>query len=205
MPTRHRVQPGECLSSIAFRYGFFPDTIWMHDENRALREKRPNANTLVPDEDEVYIPDKTAHSRSCATGKRHVFRRRAVPEMLRVRLLDEEDQPRAGLAYRIEIDGVSTSGTTDGEGMVAHPISPDAKTAILIIGEGAKEERYGLMLGSLPPIDTVEGAVERLANLGYDTSDEPLALRQFQADYALEITGELDDATYAKLEDLHRS
>ena len=38
MPIEHTVQPGECIDSIAFQHGFFPDTLWDHGDNAALKQ-----------------------------------------------------------------------------------------------------------------------------------------------------------------------
>ena len=56
MATNYQVKPGDCVSSIAFEHGFFPDTIWNHPSNKQLKEKRKDPNTLCAG-DSVYIPD----------------------------------------------------------------------------------------------------------------------------------------------------
>ena len=57
MPTKHTVQEGECVSSIAHDYGLLPNTVWEYEENRTLRELRKNPNVLLPG-DVLVIPDK---------------------------------------------------------------------------------------------------------------------------------------------------
>jgi N-acetylmuramoyl-L-alanine amidase len=52
---KHVVREGECLASIAFENGFFPDTIWRHADNSALKERRENPNVLQPG-DVLFIP-----------------------------------------------------------------------------------------------------------------------------------------------------
>ena len=61
MPTRHRVQPGECLVSISESYGFFWETLWSHPENETLRNRRRDPTVLLPG-DEVFVPEKTIKS-----------------------------------------------------------------------------------------------------------------------------------------------
>ena len=48
MPKQHKVRQGECISSIAIRYGFAPDTIWQDGSNAALRSLREDKNVLHP-------------------------------------------------------------------------------------------------------------------------------------------------------------
>lgn len=82
------VKQGECIDSIAFENGFFWETIWNHAENSALKQKRKDPNILLAG-DEVFIPDKEEKKESCATEQRHRFRRKGVPAMIRIRLLEE--------------------------------------------------------------------------------------------------------------------
>ena len=84
---RHEVKAGDCVSSIAYQHGFAPETVWRHDENAPLRERRASMYVLMPG-DVVVIPDRTAKTEICASGQRHVFRRVGVPEKLRIRFID---------------------------------------------------------------------------------------------------------------------
>lgn len=71
----------------------------------------------------------------------------------------------------------------------------------------SSEQVYRFELRRMDPSDTISGAQARLHLLGYGVNgidgvlDEPTraALSAFQEDHELEITGELDDATQAKL------
>lgn len=80
--------------------------------------------------------------------------------------------------------------------------------------EPERELVFHLALGHLEPVDTVAGALGRLSNLGFDVgsaarSGDALddktqaAIRAFQIVAALDITGELNDATRAALVDAH--
>ena len=218
MSIRRKVEPGDCISSIAFEYGFHPDTVWLHEENAKLREKREDPNVLLPEEDVVFVPERRVKEVQRATGQRHRFRRKGVPELLRLRLLDKRDKPRVGLSYVLLIDGeVERRGVTDGEGKLVQPIPPNARMALLtLVGTGDPPEEYELLLGHLHPVDTAMGVCSRLRNLGFlregdnnteEARDEELwlALIAFQKAHGLEQTGEIDDATREMLESGHLS
>ena len=57
MAISYQVKEGDCLSSIAFEQGFFPDTIWNHSNNAVLKEKRKDPNVLMQG-DVVFVPDR---------------------------------------------------------------------------------------------------------------------------------------------------
>lgn len=205
MSTVYTVQEGDCLSSIAFQYGFFPDTIWNDSANRGLKELRKDPNTLYPG-DEVTIPDLRVTEQSQPDGKRHRFRRRGVPEKFRLRL-DYAGCPRAHLEYTLDIDGRLIHGETDQDGMLEIDIPPDAVSGVLRIGD---QEEYQFQFGTLPPASELEGLVRRLVNLGWlddDQTEDDEAIRQATADFqrhaGLPATGQPDNATNQKLAEAH--
>ncbi|WP_437337831.1 peptidoglycan-binding domain-containing protein [Sorangium sp. So ce394] len=206
MPRQHVVSIGECAASIADRHGFTIDTIWRHADNAALRAKRESPYVLEPG-DRVTIPDRRLREEACATGRRHVFRRRGVPEKLRIRLLSGE-VPRVGLAYELRVDDLCFSGETDGGGWLEHWIPPGARAGRLVLADGQVHE---LALGQLLPHASTAGARARLANLGYlrepaaAAEDVERAVASFQRDHALEATGALDEQTRRALLDAHGS
>ena len=68
MPS-HRVKQGECLTSIAARYGFADwRAIYQHPNNAELRKKRPNPSLLFPG-DALFIPEKRRKTVAAQTGK----------------------------------------------------------------------------------------------------------------------------------------
>ena len=198
---KHKVKQGDCLSSIADSYGFFPDTLWNHAENVQLKQKRKDPNVLLAG-DEVFIPDKQEKTESGATEQRHRFRKKGVPAKMKVRLL-VDDEPQANEPYQLIIDGVFwKEGTTDGNGFVKEPIPPNAREGELIVGKNGKQDRYQISFGTVEPLETEEGIRGRLRNLGYpvdkDFSD---GIRAFQKKEGLEVTGKVDDATRSKLKE----
>ena len=52
----HIVQEGESIANIAFRNGYFPETLWNHPANSVLRSNRASGYVLSPG-DILHIPD----------------------------------------------------------------------------------------------------------------------------------------------------
>ena len=218
MPETYEVEPGDCMSSIAFSHGFFWETLWNDASNAELKARRKNPNVLMTG-DVVQIPDLTVKQEPGATETRHKFMLKGVPEKLRMRFLDANHKPRANVEYVLEIDGDSRRGRTDSNGELVESIPPDAKAGKLMLGGAGDKPVAGksgpqvvrLKLGHLDPVSEVSGLKARLANLGYyqgpidDQMDGNTrqAIRAFQTKKGLPATGEADDATKAKLEQLH--
>ena len=210
----HQVEQGECLSSIAYECGFFPDTIWNHPQNAELKRKRNNPNALLLG-DIISVPDKRIKEVSIPTNQVHKFRVKNVPAKLRIQFM-LQGQPRANALYTLTIDGQLMSepeARTDSRGFVTCPISPLAKHGKLVLGEGENRDEYSLQLGYLNPVSDLTGAKQRLLNLGYysgpidqDLSEETKqAIRTFQASSGLASTGEMDQMTQSKLQQVHDS
>ncbi len=197
------------MSSIAFSLGFFWETLWNLPANADLKALRTDPNVLLAG-DIVHIPDLTVKQVPCATNQQHKFTLKSVPEKLRLKLLDSQQQPRANVPYTLVIDGVSTSGTTTAAGEVVENISPNAKAGQIMLGQD-RSEILPLQLGNLDPISAVTGLKGRLANLGLyngpvdNNMDDATtqALRSFQQQQNLPVTGVADDATTNQLQQLH--
>jgi N-acetylmuramoyl-L-alanine amidase len=197
----HTVAQGECFSSIAAQFGFTVDTLWNLPENAQLKANRKDPNVLYPD-DVVFVPDPRPKEVSCATEKRHPFVKKGSPAKLKIRLLDGQ-QPRANVAYKLQIDGVWVDGTTDSNGYLEQPLPPSAKKGQLLVGEGPTQDVHDLDFGFVDPIETDSGVAKRLRDLGYETGSDPsIAIRGFQADQGLEVTGQVDDAFKQKLSEV---
>ena len=200
MPASYTVQNGDCISSIAFEHGFFPDTIWNHDDNAELKSKRKDPNVLMAG-DVVVIPDKQINEITKPTEQEHRFRKKGVPAKLKVRVL-KKGEPRKNEKYRLIIDGKVLEGTTDGNGFVEKPLPPNAREGKLILGEGERKDTFVFRFGHVDPLDTDEGVAGRLHNLGYSAAtDLPGALKKFQSDNGLQATGRVDEPTRSKLKE----
>jgi N-acetylmuramoyl-L-alanine amidase len=204
----HRVEQGESIASIADAYGFFEGTLWNHPDNAALRARRKRPTVLAPG-DEVYVPDLQLKEVSKATGARYTFRRRGIPAIYRVRVLDH-GKPVANASYVLTIDGTPPSrGTTDAQGRIEARVPPDARTGELRIP--AFRLRAHVRFGHLDPVDEVSGIQKRLINLGYlrgepsgvEDAATQAALRTFQEAHSLAATGVCDEKTRAALESTH--
>src|ERR1700690_1574916 len=207
---KYTVKQGDCIMSIAEERGYLWETIWNHPDNAQLKELRRDPNIIFPG-DVVTIPDKAQRTESAPTDQRSKFVKRIVKAQVRLRLLDLKRQPRANVAYIATVDGVNTSGQTDGDGYLKLTVKPDARELKLKVTEGSKTDNYTLPLGAVDPLDKISGVQHRLTNLGYACAEEQgtmgettkTAVRAFQKEMNLKITGELDDSTRQKLKELH--
>lgn len=196
----HKVQQGECLETIAAQHGWLPQALWDQPENEALKQQRKDMHCLMPG-DVVNVPTRRPRDEPVATGGVGKFQLEVEVPKLRVRLLNDT-KPRAGEAYRLELDdGQVLEGSTNGDGWVEQPLPASVRKAVLVLKDGA--EQYELAVGGLDPADTPSGAQGRMSNLGYyfgkvDGELGPVtkaALRRFQRAKGLEASGELDAAT----------
>ncbi len=217
---KYTVKQGDCISSIAFAHDLFPETIWDHPGNADLKKKRKDPNALFPG-DQVVIPEKEQREEQCEADQKHRFRRKGVPERLRMQFVDEDDKPRKAVPYVLAIKTKSgrpvplKTGKTDNDGFLEETIPPDATEGEITLGEEDDEEVIEIMLGHLDPIDTISGVKARLNNLGYECGEEDgefdrqtrQAVREFQRDYDLEEikddAEEIDKKTLDKIEEVY--
>lgn len=199
---------------IARAHGFRDyRTIYDDAANLALRLARPNPAILFPG-DEVVIPDHEGRVEEAATGRRHQYQVALSPRILRLRLVDAFDQPFVHEPYQLTIDGSLVPGElrTDGDGALAHEIQQNARSGSVTVAAYT----WNIEIGSLDPMkgtseDGVTGVQGRLHNLGYEVGAIDgiagprtlQAVREFQQDHLLRVTGEMDDLLKAALIDAH--
>lgn len=207
----HTVAQGECLSSIAKRYGFQKwKALYDHPSNAELKKKRKNPNVIYPG-DQVVIPDKEPKEVEVATAKLHTFKVVVPMAKVRVVLKDGKGQAFAGKKYVLSAAGHDIEGQTGSDGLVEQPIDPDLLDASLTLFlDDTTTFKWRLRLGHLDPVEAPSGVHARLRNLGFDPGPEGgtgapfvAALKRLQARHGLEVNGELDDPTTSKLRDLH--
>lgn len=145
--------------------------------------------------------DSPIQGRVEGTGARVEVSEPPEPEMA-------PDRPLANVAFRLAFGGREVRGETDGDGKIDVPIDAQIKLARLTLEPDTLHERtIDLKIGYLEPIDSPSGVRQRLNNLGFspgelgDEADIKEAARMFQRKHGLSPTGELDDATRAKLRD----
>jgi N-acetylmuramoyl-L-alanine amidase len=203
------VRQGDCIENIAEKHGLCWRTIWDAPENAKLKSIRKNPNTLLPG-DKVFLPEKKPNHLDCATDSRHRFLRKDVPSELRV-IIRCAGKPVKDTPYNMNIDGVFVEGKTGADGMVRQKINPNATKCKLTVGTDPDVIVYEIHLGNLDPISELSGVQNRLINLGYDASEsrgpscpETIgAIRDFQSNAKLAITGEMDNATRDALENAY--
>jgi N-acetylmuramoyl-L-alanine amidase len=212
----HSVEPGECLASLAYRFGFLSyRTIYDHPQNAKLKQLRTDPNILFPG-DNVFIPDHPEpRSEFRPTGNVHRFQIKREKTKLRIVLKKGNNQPFSNLRYLLRIDGGEFSGRTDASGLLEQAIPPDVTTGELTLFLNDTNDdgflRWSLRVGNLDPVDTITGVQARLNNLGFFCGAEDgilgrrtlRAVENFQAQQNLTQTGQLDQATRAALQQGH--
>jgi hypothetical protein len=211
----HVVKQGECLSSIARRFGFSNwRTIYDHIENTEFRQLRPNPNLLYPG-DRLFIPEREQREERGATEQRHRFKRRGEPTRLKIRLIDSEGEPLTNKRCLLEAGSGRNEAPTDDEGCIEINIPPETESGILLLhadtDSGEDEWMWNLQLGHLDPIDEVSGVQGRLNNLGFDCGPvdgisgprTEAAVREFQGKYNLTVDGIAGPQTKGRLTEVH--
>ncbi len=170
----YTVQQGDYISKIAADNGFTDyHTIWDDPNNAALKQTRQNPNILLPG-DQVYIPDKVPHQESRSTDQHHTFVVRRQSLKLRLVLEDLYEQPIAGAACTLVVQGQSYLLTSDGNGMIEQEIPLTAQEGFLMITSDQtpfQNIHIPFKIGYLDPVDQVSGQMARLNNLGYLAGD----------------------------------
>jgi hypothetical protein len=212
----HLVQPGECIVQLAFLHGLLPEMLWQYPANEHLRREGRVQEILTPGET-VVIPAPRIRPLPAAIDTR--LRLQCATAMIEIplRFFDRFDEPRSHVPYMMRLlvgDDLFDvrAGETDDSGCVHQVAPPDVTTVEVTLGTDADRELYELFVGDLDPLETLRGVQGRLDNLGYPCpldgkpgEETRAALRAFQEDSDLTVTGEIDDATLSKLEERHGS
>jgi hypothetical protein len=211
MPANHVVAQGECLSSIAKKYGISDwRSIYNAPENAGFRQKRSNPNILCPG-DSLVIPDPQLRTEDKPADQLHTFVRKSYKTTIHIVVEDEMGKPFKSTNYDLKVGEESYQGTTGGDGSITQEISADETSGELTIHASGGGYSWTLDIGHLDPDETDDGVKGRLHNLGFDVDsgregfDEQavIALKAFQYAAGLPVTGTMDDTTRNKLLKLH--
>lgn len=211
MAKSRKAKCGDCVVSMALEEGLRPDAVWNHPENEHLREGAHARPEIIAPGQKVHLKELERSTEDGAMDSRHVFRRRDVPIRLRVRLL-QCGEPRGNLAYQFEVAGEARDGTTDTDGLLDEIIPFDATEAMVRLTDEHEGELYVFKIGYLDPVECLSGVQARLHNLGYNPGPidnimgprTERAIKVFQKDHDLTITGEPDDETMDALVEDHK-
>jgi hypothetical protein len=205
--TTYVVQPSDHVSGVADAFGFDDYTVvWNASGNADLQQQRTDPHVLQPG-DSLTIPEvKAQPAANRPTSAKHPFQIQRSPLSLRLTLLDLA--AKSMTSAQVTVSG--TSLTTDGNGLVETTLDKSAKGATF---QDAQGNQVDLTPGGLNPSEDTSdaGYKARLYNMGFlwdatveDTDDEMvIALQDFQAQYSLTISGQLDDATKQQLLKVH--
>jgi len=170
----HIVQQGECLSSLAARFGLAGwKQLYEHAANEKLRKKRPNPNVLAPG-DEVVVPDPGPENLvPIATGRMHTFSLKLQKVRLRIALVDRSGKPYEVKRFIVNTGASEIEKKTAPGGVVevdVPALESTARLRVWIDGDDEDTPTFDrdLAIGHIDPIDTNTGVQGRLANLGYN-------------------------------------
>jgi hypothetical protein len=221
----YQVKQGDCINSIASEFGLNPNTVWQDAGQENIRDEIHRDESVLVPGDRIDLQERRDKTLNLVLNKRHRFRRIGVPTLLRIELKDPDGNPRAGIPYELIVDDTRIAGQTTSAGMVEQFINPQAKTATLRVGDRAnlpidaihaeRAETHLLRLGYLAPQTTLPGVRWRLIQLGYlieqtqwdsdydDVKSLRAAIRLFQEENSLEVTGDMNPETEVALLNEH--
>jgi len=215
----HEVKRGECLSRIAHHYGLKSwKTLWQHPKNEPLRAKRKSPHVLWPG-DQVAVPRVEVYEMVRATDGTHRIRIKAgAMREVRLRVQDFGSRALGGLTYTLRYEhGGSTverpgRSATGSDGMLSEELPIEVERVQLLFDR--PRITIALRVGHLDPSYTdgepvATGIQARLSGLGYASHGTPGVFRDaiaaFQRNHMdrEENFGELDSATFSKLQELY--
>ncbi len=127
-----------------------------------------------------------------------------------IRVVDIDFKPIANMPFELTMGEVKIRGNTSKDGLIAQKLPPDTTTGTLTCDGFTRDVAFG----PLDDSSTVTGAQPRLLNLAAGTvdaqqgvldEDTQLSIMRFQNDHEMPTSGQLDDATVAKLRERYGS
>lgn len=211
--TTHIVKQGDCLLSIADKYGFSSyETIYLHPDNAAFKKLRSDPTTIMPG-DKIVIPDKKPSSIKLKPDNMYNLIVTTPKAYFITELLDSAGEPIANAKYGLKIKGIEQpfNGQTDGSGKIEVKIPANAENGVLIVQPDSAEPEYQLRfevkLGHLDPANTISGQQGRLANKSIytgalDGEAGPIsesAMSNFQLTINADAVGELTEDQFNQI------
>lgn len=204
------IRAGDFLDKLAFSRGFDAEEVWNHPKNEELKSKRPDPNILEPG-DVLYVPEPDPQTAKVNGGGSNEYAADVPRATISLQLLIA-GQPLADAECKVEGVEIDPPPKTDGDGKISFEVPVITREVTLVFEE--RGYRFHVLIGDMDPHDGVAGGKKRLAHLGYigadleafgDGADEIVAaaVRRFQEEKGIEVTGELDAATLDALRDAH--
>jgi hypothetical protein len=171
-PASHPVVAGDCLWTLAVKYGMPEEAIWKDGGNAVLAQKYKNGYTLMPGS-MVAIPAPRPKTMPRDTGLIHDFVIQDLPREKVVRFVNRGKPAAEGIAVKVKFTGMGELDLTTGkDGEIRFPV-PLAATEAQIAVPDLGLELYKLQLGKLRPVESPEGVLERMKMLGYYADPRP--------------------------------
>ena len=173
MVREHICQQGECLLSIADRYGYASaKSLYDHPDNKSLKASRCDPLCLMPG-DKVALPEKNALSVTGQTGKQHHFVITGSKAYLTMALLDYERKALSNIEFTLKLSETKTdpiTGRSDDQGHIHAQVPMDAhKTELTLRIDDQDPDSdivLDILIGHRDPVETVSGRQARLNALG---------------------------------------
>ncbi len=220
MSPMYTVKQGDYLAKIAKAHGLADwRRIYNDPQNASFREKRPDPDLLFPG-DQLFIPDKKLQETTCHTENKYTFTIQRPKYEIQMTMRDEEGSPIPLLKYELKTnmktyqrhieDGPEIKSHLQA-GLIHETIDTEEESGQLKVwlkdGDDEPDFQTEIKVGHLDPVEEITGLQGRLNNLGYDCGnvDGTLgpktanALKQYQTDHHLAVTGKADAATMAAL------
>lgn len=183
---KHTVVQGECLISIAQKFGLANwQTIYDAPENEEFKKLRTNPNMICPG-DIVYIPILTGTKQPANLNKKTTYVLKKVKGYLSICLVDSKNNPLPDIPYEVsffrsEQDKkgeplvIIKGEKSDADGYVEQKLPSGAKFVILTYSpyptRPSLKQKMGLKVGELDDPNTQLGMRSRLNHFGFYSGD----------------------------------
>lgn len=193
------VRAGDHLTKIAHSAGLDADTVWNHEKNKTLREKRAD-RSILSEGDVIFLPIEEEAPLPLTIGDANRYSV-VIPEIVTHVKFANAEGPFANEPYLVEGLDEPVEGTTDvGGGLdITAPVTVRSVKVTL----ARRGLTFNVLLGDMDPVTETSGVQLRLVALGYLEAfspgelDESTAegLRKFQRAKGIAASGMPDDAT----------